>query len=153
MSHTLKLFLKIIHRRLYTKLENDISTTQFGFKQGLGTRETSYGINTLLIQRCLDVNRSIFACFIDFTKTFYNVQHDKLIKILKDKNIDSRDTRIISNLYWNQTTKIKVEVEFSVEIKIKKRSKTRLCFVSPIIQYTVKQFLKKRFSTNILVLN
>jgi hypothetical protein len=80
MSHTLKLFLKIIHRRLYAKLENNISTTQFGFKQGMGTREALFSKNTL-IQRCLDVNRNIFACFIDFTKAFHNVQHDKLIKI------------------------------------------------------------------------
>jgi hypothetical protein len=84
--------------------------TQFGFKQEMGTREALFSINTLM-QMCLDVNRNIFACFIDFTKAFDNVQHDKLIKILKDKNIDSRDIRINLNLYWNQTAKIKVDDE------------------------------------------
>jgi hypothetical protein len=50
-------------------------------KNGMGTREALFVINTLM-QRCLDVNRNIFACFIDFNKIFDNVQHDKLIKIL-----------------------------------------------------------------------
>jgi len=31
MSYTLKLFLKIIHRRICTKLEKEISESQFGF--------------------------------------------------------------------------------------------------------------------------
>jgi hypothetical protein len=97
----------------------------------MGTREALFGINTLM-QKCLDVNRNIFACFIDFTKAFDNVQHDKLIKILKDKNIDSRDIRIISNLYWNQTAKIKVDDEFSDEIKIKKGVRQG-CVLSPLL--------------------
>lgn len=92
----------------------------------MGTREALFCINTLM-QRCLDVNRNIFACFIDFTKAF-----DKLIKIVNDKNIDSRDIRIISNLYWNQTTKIKVNDEFSDEIKIKKGVRQG-CVLSPLL--------------------
>lgn len=51
MSHTLKLFLKIIPKRICTKLEKEISESQFGFRQGMGTREALCGIN-ILIQRC-----------------------------------------------------------------------------------------------------
>lgn len=39
MSHILKVFLKVIHERIYPKLEENISETQFGFRNGLGTRE------------------------------------------------------------------------------------------------------------------
>lgn len=53
-------------------MKNGISKSQFGFKQGIGTREALFGIN-ILIQRYLDVNRNTFACFIDFTEEFDNV--------------------------------------------------------------------------------
>lgn len=64
----------------------------------------------------MDVNRNVFACFIDFTKAFDNVQLTKLIHILKAKHIDYPDKRIISNLYWNQTVKIQVDHELSEKI-------------------------------------
>ncbi|KAI5753273.1 hypothetical protein M8J77_025408 [Diaphorina citri] len=97
----------------------------------MGTREALFGIN-VLIQRCMDVNRDIYACFIDFSKAFDNVQHQKLIDILKSKNIDSHDIRIISNLYWNQTARIKVDDELSDEIKIM-RGVRQGCLLSPLL--------------------
>lgn len=131
MSHTLKLFLKIIHQRICLKLEREISSSQFGFRQGMGTREALFSIN-VLIQRCIDVNRTIYACFIDFSKAFDNVQHHKLIDILKSKKIDSQDIRIISNLYWNQSAKIKVDDELSDEIKIMQGVRQG-CLLSPLL--------------------
>lgn len=44
MSHTLKIFLRIIHNRIYDKLERNISNTQFGFRNNLGTREALFSI-------------------------------------------------------------------------------------------------------------
>ncbi|XP_011174808.3 craniofacial development protein 2 [Solenopsis invicta] len=37
LSHTLKLFLKILHQRIFKKCESNFSNSQFGFRQGLGT--------------------------------------------------------------------------------------------------------------------
>lgn len=37
MSHALKIFLKVIHRRIFRKCERAVSESQFGFTQGLGT--------------------------------------------------------------------------------------------------------------------
>ncbi|CAG9839912.1 unnamed protein product [Diabrotica balteata] len=53
MSHTLQIFLKIIHNRIYRKLEEDIG--QFEFLEGCGTCEVLFAFNSLT-QRCLDVN-------------------------------------------------------------------------------------------------
>jgi len=53
MSYILKLFLKIIHQRICAKLKNEMSMTQFGFKQRMGTREALFSINSLM-QRCSD---------------------------------------------------------------------------------------------------
>jgi len=42
MSHTLKAFLKIIHKRIYDKCKEKSGDTQFGFKKRLVTREALY---------------------------------------------------------------------------------------------------------------
>jgi len=66
------------------------------------TREAIFSLQ-VLIQRARDVNRDVYACFIDYQKAFDKVEHDKLIKILEVTGIDNQDLSIISNLYWNQT--------------------------------------------------
>lgn len=99
MSHILKVFLRIIHERVYSKLERDISETQFGFRNGLDIREALFSLN-VLIQRTHDVNCNVFACFINFEEAFDRVNHEKLIETLHQSGLDCRDIRIISNLYW-----------------------------------------------------
>ena len=131
MSHTLKLFLKIIHKRIYRKLEEEISSTQFGFREGLGTREALFGIN-VLFQRCLDINQEVYACYIDFEKAFDKVKHDKLHQLLVSKNIDSDDVRIISNLYWDQKANTMVENQQTEEIEIR-RGVRQGCILSPLL--------------------
>lgn len=131
MSHTLKLFLKVIHKRIYGKLEEDISSTQFGFRAGLGTREALFGVG-VLFQRCLYVNQDVFACFIDFEKAFDRVRHDRLVQILLERNIDVRDVRIISNLYWGQKASVRVGDQLAKEVEIR-RGVRQGCILSPLL--------------------
>lgn len=131
MSHTLKVFLKIIHARIYKKCEEQIGETQFGFRNGLGTREALMGMH-VLVQRCLDISVDVYACFIDYEKAFDCVKHEKLITILTNIGLDSRDIRIIENLYWEQTASIKVGNSSSEDIEIKKGVRQG-CILSPIL--------------------
>lgn len=97
----------------------------------MGTREALVTIN-ILIQKALDVNKDIYACFIDFEKAFDKVQHDKLKQILIEKNINSKDLQIIKCLYWNQTAQIKVDEELSEDIMIL-RGVRQGCVLSPML--------------------
>lgn len=129
MSHVLKIFLKIIHNRIYKKVEENISNTQFGFRNGFGTRDALFGYQVLL-QRCWDMNRSTYICFIDYEKAFDRVQHDKLIKVLSDIGLDSKDLAIIRNLYWQQRARVRVDQELTEEIDIM-RGVRQGCILSP----------------------
>ena len=131
MSHVLKLFLKIVHSRIYTKCEENIGRSQFGFKNGFGTREALFSIQ-VLIQRCRDVNVDVYACFVDYEKAFDTVQHDKLITILQEIGLDGRDIRLIANLYWNQTADIRINNQTSEEIPIM-RGVRQGCVLSPLL--------------------
>lgn len=131
MSHVLKIFLKIIHARIYSKCEDNMGNTQFGFKNGMGTREALFSMQ-VLVQRCRDVSVDVFACFIDYEKAFDTIQHGKLIEILKKLNLDERDIRIIMNLYWHQKAKVTVDGEVSDQIEIM-RGVRQGCVLSPLL--------------------
>ena len=131
MSHILKTFLKIIHTRIHRKLEIDISDTQFGFRNGVGTREALFALN-VMSQRCLDINQDLYICFIDYNKAFDKVRHDQVIKLLTEKNLDKRDIRIISNLYYNQKATVRVGNDMTEEIQIK-RGVRQGCILSPTL--------------------
>lgn len=131
MSQMLKLFLYIIHERIYRKLEERIGNEQFGFRCGLGTREALLGIHVLL-QRNRDVNETIYACFIDFEKAFDRIQHSRMVSILEQSGIDDRDIQIIENLYWKQSASLKLEMQYTEEVNIK-RGVRQGCVLSPLL--------------------
>lgn len=131
MSHVLKVFLRVIHTRIFRKCEQQMSDTQFGFRSGLGTREALYAI-TVLTQRCRDMNVDVYACFIDYCKAFDMVRHDKMIEILRTTGVDRLDVRIIAELYWRQTADVKVGDALSESVSIKKGVRQG-CVLSPLL--------------------
>lgn len=147
MSHVLKAFLNILQARVFRRLDERISNTQFGFRKGLGTREALFSIQ-VLIQRARDVNADVFMCFIDFEKAFDKVQHDKLISILRESGIDDRDANIISKLYSQQKAIVRVENETSEEFSIK-RGVRQGCILSPLLFNVYSEQLFKEALSNI----
>lgn len=65
MCHFVKMFLKVIHRRVYKLCKNQMSNTQFGFRASVGTIQTLFGIQ-VLFQGSRYVNCDVYACFIDY---------------------------------------------------------------------------------------
>lgn len=131
MSHTLKIFLKIIHNRIYRKYEDNIGETQFGFRNSMGTREALFTMQ-VLIQRCRDVSCDVYICFIDYAKAFDRCQHEKMISALQRIGIDDRDIRIITNLYWNQSAQVRIGDQMSDQVEIR-RGVRQGCVLSPTL--------------------
>jgi len=61
---TVKLFLKINHKKICKKLEENISNTQFGLSDKLGIRDALFGIFSSTVP---------FECHIDIEKIFDKV--------------------------------------------------------------------------------
>lgn len=99
---------------MYKKLEADIGHTQLGFKN-VGTIEALFALN-VLTQRFLAVNQDIF--FPNYNQAFDKVQHKPLMQLVRNKNIDTRDIRIINNL--EQETAVRINNSGSDKIKIKR---------------------------------
>ena len=83
-----------------------------------------------IIERSLEHQKDLFLCFIDYTKAFDKVRHEKLLDILKQLDVDGKDIRIIGKMYWEQTAAVKIQNEISTYKPIK-RGVRQGCVLSP----------------------
>ena len=76
------------------------------------------------------MQNGLYLCFIDYTKAFDCVKHQKLIKVIESLNVDGKDVRVITNLYWQQIPAVRGENELS-EYKQIQRGVRQGCVLSP----------------------
>ena len=81
ISHDNKVILKILQARLQLYMNQKFSDVQAGYWRGRGTRDQIANIGWIMEkQREFQKN---FFCFIDYSKAFDCVHHDKLWKFFK----------------------------------------------------------------------
>ena len=86
ISHTSKVMLKILQARLQQYLNCELPDVQAGFRKGRGTRDQIAKI-CWIMEKAREFQKNIYFCFIDYTKAFDCVDHNKLWKILKEMGI------------------------------------------------------------------
>ena len=64
----------------------ELPDVQVGFRKGRGTRDQIADI-CWIIDKATEFQKNIYFCFIDYTKAFDCVDHDKLWKILQEMGI------------------------------------------------------------------
>ena len=69
ISHTSKILLHLINSRVTPVIERHLSNSQMGFRKGRGTRDAKFQLKTI-IQRSVQANEKVYACFIDYNKKF-----------------------------------------------------------------------------------
>ena len=85
ISHTSKVMLKILQARLQHYLNCELPDVQTCFRKGRGTRDQIANI-CWIMEKGREFQKNIYFCFIDYAKALDCVDHNKLWKILKDKN-------------------------------------------------------------------
>ena len=75
--------LKILQARLQQYLNHELSDVQASFRKGRGTRDQIANIHWI-IGKAREFQKSIYFCFIDYSKAFDCTNHNKLWKILKE---------------------------------------------------------------------
>ncbi|GFO27782.1 Egf domain-specific o-linked n-acetylglucosamine transferase [Plakobranchus ocellatus] len=101
MSHFTKILLCVL-MHMSKSLRPEISPKQFGFMPDKGTRNAIFTFS-MLMERCIEMQKDLYLCFIDYSKAFDKVRHVELFLVLEKIDIDGKDLRIIRNLYWDQT--------------------------------------------------
>ena len=76
--------LKILQARLQQYVNHERPDVQAGFRKGRRNRDQIANI-CWIIEEAREFQKSIYFWFIDYTKAFDCVDHNKLWKILKEK--------------------------------------------------------------------
>ena len=76
--------LKILQARLQQYVNRELSDVQLAFRKGRRTRDQIATIRWI-IQKAREFQKNIYFCFIDYAKAFDCVDHNKLWKILKER--------------------------------------------------------------------
>ena len=79
ISHSSKVLLHIIKRRIALSVERRLTQTQLGFLNGKGTRDV-LSLMRILLERRIQKQQDSFICFINYHKAFDRFNHDKLVE-------------------------------------------------------------------------
>ena len=96
--------LKILQARFQQYMNCELPDVQAGFRKGRRTRDQVVNIHWI-IKKARELQKNI--CFIDYTKTFDCVDHNKLWKILKGMGIPDHLTCLLRNLYAGQEATVR----------------------------------------------
>ena len=108
ISHASKVILKNLQARLQQYVNHELSNVQVGFRKGRGTRDQIANIRWI-IQKAREFQKNNYFCFIDYTKAFDCVDHNKLQKILKEMRIPDHLTCLMRNQVRKQQLKLDME--------------------------------------------
>jgi hypothetical protein len=100
--------LKIIQRRLQPFLEREMPDTQAGFRKGRGTRDQIANLRWI-IEKAREYQKEFYLCFIDYSKAFDCVDHEKLWFILKEMGVPTHLIVFMKNLYTDQQASVTTE--------------------------------------------
>ena len=108
ISHTSKAIFKIPQARLQEYVSHELPDVQAGFRKGRGTRDQIANI-CWIIKKAREFQKNIYFCFIDYTKFFDCVDHNKAWKILKEMGIPDHLTCLLRNLYAGQEATMRTD--------------------------------------------
>ena len=91
---------------MYIKYACELPDVQAGFRKGRGTRDQIANIHWI-IEKASKFQKNIYFRSIDYAKAFDCVDHNKLLKILKEMGIPDHLTYLLRNLYTGQEATVR----------------------------------------------
>ena len=86
-----------------TIVNQELPDVQARFRKGRGTRDQIASI-CWIIDKAIELQKNIYFCFINYTKAFDCVDHNKLWKIFQEMGIPDHFICLLRNLYAGQET-------------------------------------------------
>ena len=102
--------LKILQARLQQHVKCELPDVQAGFRKGRETRDQIANI-CWFIEKAREFQKNIYFCFIDYTKAFDCVHHNKLWIILQELGIPDHLTCLLRNLYAGHEATVRTGME------------------------------------------
>ena len=96
ISRTSKVMFKILQARLQQYVNWELLDVQAGFRKDRGIRDQIANTRWIM-EKAREFQKNIYFCFIDYTKGFDCVYHNKLWKILKEMEIPDHLSYLLRN--------------------------------------------------------
>ena len=116
--------LKILQARLQQYMNHEFPDIQSGFRKGRGNRDQSANI-CWIIEKTREFQKSIYFCFIYYTKALDCVDHNKLWKILQEIGTPDLLTCLLRNLHAGQEATVRTGHGTTDWFKIGKKNTSR----------------------------
>ena len=126
---TSKVTLKILQARLQQYLNHELQHVQAGFRKGRGNRNQIANIHGI-ITKAREFQKNIYFYFIDYSKVFDCMDHNKLWEILQEMRISEHLTCLLRNLYAGQEETVRTGHETTDWFQIGKEAHQG-CMLSP----------------------
>ncbi|GJV64586.1 retrovirus-related pol polyprotein LINE-1 [Tanacetum coccineum] len=107
LSHTMKLWERVIERRL--RRETKVSENQFGFMPGRSMTEAIHLLRSLM-EKYRERQRDLHMAFLDLEKAYDSVPRELVWKTLIDKGTPRRYSRVIKDMYEGAKTRVRTTV-------------------------------------------
>ena len=133
ISHVSKAMLEILQARLQQCVNHELPDVQAGFRKGRGTRDKVANIRWIT-EKVREFQKSIYFCFIDYSKDFDCVDHNELWKILKEMGIPDHLICLLRNLYAGQEATVRTGHGTTDWFQIGK-GVCQGCILSPCLSY------------------
>ena len=124
--------LKILQARLQQYINWDFPDVQAGFRKGRQTRDQIANIRWS-VEKAREFQKNIYFFFIDYTKAFDYVDHNKLWKILEEMGIPDHLICLLRNLYAGQEATVRTGYGTTDWFKIGKGVQSKLYIVTLLI--------------------
>nr|AYE92701.1 endonuclease-reverse transcriptase [Penaeus japonicus] len=108
ISHSSKVMLKIIQRRLADFFNEQMPREQAGFRKGRGTRDHIANLRWI-IESMREKQRNLVMCFIDYSKAFDCVDHDLLWLYLREMGAPLHIIQLLKSLYKDQEACVRTD--------------------------------------------
>ena len=105
ISHASKVMLKILQARLQQYMNYELPDVQARLRKGRGTRDQIANIHWI-IEKAREFQKNTCFCFFEYITNF-DVDHNKLWKILQEMGIPDHLTRLLRNLYAGQEATVR----------------------------------------------
>ena len=106
----------------------EVTYVQAGFRKGRGTRDQIANIQWI-IKKAREFQKNIYFCFINYTKAFDCVDHNKMWKILKEMGIPDHLIFLLRNLHAGQEATVRT----SRLVPNRERSMSKMYIVTLLI--------------------
>ncbi|GKB01184.1 retrovirus-related pol polyprotein LINE-1 [Tanacetum coccineum] len=107
LSHTMKLWERVIERRL--RRETKVSENQFGFMPGRSMTKAIHLLRSLM-EKYRERQRDLHMAFLDLEKAYDSVPRELVWKTLIDKGTPRRYSRVIKDMYEGAKTRVRTTV-------------------------------------------